>query len=390
MDFKSPLWGKENTNMPKLLMVTTVPATLRAFLLPYAQHFKKLGWKVDAMSNGASACIECQQNFDRCHDISFSRNPLDFKNFRGLDKKIREIVSAGEYDIVHTHTPVASFVTRLALRKLPKDKRPKIIYTAHGFHFYKGGNTLKNALFTAMERLAGDWTDYTVTINKEDYKAAIAQKIARKDHLSLLPGIGLDFSRYTPEAVDVSKVKKIYQELNLQKDNELFLMVAEFNSGKRHKDALRALAMTGRKNFHLAFAGTGVLEGKMKDLASKLGLEAHVHFLGQRADVPLLMLASRTTVLPSEREGLNRSVMESICLGIPVLGADARGIRDLITDPSRGSFFPVGEPAALAAAMILAVMEPCGIKPTPDPSWSIENLLAEHEKIYEKVLSGRE
>jgi glycosyltransferase involved in cell wall biosynthesis len=142
--------------------------------------------------------------------------------------------------------------------------------------------------------------------------------------------------------------------------------------------------MTGRKNFHLALAGKGPLESEMKRLALKLGIGSRVHFLGERTDVPLLMLSSRATVLPSEREGLNRSVMESICLGIPVLGADVRGIRDLVTTPERGALFPAGNPAALAAAMILSVEEPCetGTKPLPDPLWNIEHLLHKHETLY--------
>jgi glycosyltransferase involved in cell wall biosynthesis len=141
--------------------------------------------------------------------------------------------------------------------------------------------------------------------------------------------------------------------------------------------------MTGRKNFHLALAGKGPLESEMKRLSLKLGIGSRVHFLGERMDVPLLMLSSRATVLPSEREGLNRSVMESICLGIPVLGADVRGIRDLVTTPERGALFPAGNPAALAAAMILSVEEPCetGTKPLPDPLWNIEHLLHKHETL---------
>jgi glycosyltransferase involved in cell wall biosynthesis len=368
--------------MPKLLIVTTVPATLRAFLLPYARYFRERGWTVDALSNGVSSCRECRNAFDRCHDIPFSRSPLDRKNFGKTGEAIREIVAAGNYDIVHVHTPVASFATRFALRKIPGAARPKVIYTAHGFHFHKGGNILKNALFAALERWAGNWTDHTITINREDYEAAIALKIAPKDRLSLFPGIGLDFSRYSPSSVDVSAIKKLHSSLALDKDDELFLMAAEFNPGKRHKDAIRALAMTGRENFHLLLAGKGPLEDKMKRLALKLGISARVHFLGERTDVPLLMLSSRATVLPSEREGLNRSVMESICLGIPVLGADARGIRDLVTTPERGTLFPVGSPAALAAAMILSVEEPRKKKPVPDPLWNISHLLPQHETLY--------
>jgi glycosyltransferase involved in cell wall biosynthesis len=372
--------------MPNLLIVTTVAPTLRAFLLPYARRFRERGWTVDALSNGVSACRECRESFDRCLDLPFSRNPLSRENFGKIAEAIRGIVSEGKYDIVHVHTPVASFVTRFALRKKPRAARPKVVYTAHGFHFYKGGRRLTNASFAALERLAGNWTDHTITINREDYDAAIALKIAPKERLSLFPGIGLDFSRYSPSSVDVAAIKELHSGLMLDRDDEMFLMAAEFNPGKRHEDALRALAMTGRKNFRLALAGKGPLEDKMKGLALKLGIASRVHFLGERTDVPLLMLSSRATVLPSEREGLNRSVMESICLGIPVLGADARGIRDLVTSPERGTLFPVGSPAALAAAMILAVEEPRGTKPLPDPLWNIEHLLKKHEKLYHSLI----
>jgi glycosyltransferase involved in cell wall biosynthesis len=376
--------------MPKLLIVTTVAATLRAFLLPYARHFRERGWAVDALSNGVSDCRECREYFGRCHDLPFNRSPLSCKNFGKTGASIREIVKAGKYDIVHVHTPVASFVTRFALRKIPVPERPKIVYTAHGFHFYKGGNRFKNMFFAALEQEAGHWTDHTVTINREDYEAALAFKIAPKERLSLFPGIGLDFSRYSPSSVSVAAIKELHSDLMLGGNDELFLMAAEFNPGKRHKDALRALAMTGRKNFHLALAGKGPLESEMKRLALKLGIASRVHFLGERTDVPLLMLSSRATVLPSEREGLNRSVMESICLGIPVLGADVRGIRDLVTTPERGTLFPAGNPAALAAAMILSVDEPRGTrtKPLPDPLWNIEYLLGEHEKLYRRLLTS--
>lgn len=372
--------------MPKLLMVTTVAATLRAFLLPYAAHFKQRGWTVDAMSSGVSSCEECLRAFDRCHDVTFSRKPWELKNARELCARIREIVTEGQYDIVHVHTPVAAFVTRLALRKIPFESRPKVVYTAHGFHFFRGGSPIKNAVFTALERMAGDWTDHTITINHEDYDAALERGIVTEDRLSLLPGIGLDFSRYAPGTVSAADVENVRTELMLGKKDSLFLMVAEFNPGKRHKDAVRALAKTGRESFHLAFAGTGPLEDEIKRLSLSGGVASRVHFLGQRSDVPVLMCASRATILPSEREGLNRSVMESICLGVPVLGADARGIRDLVTTPDRGTLFPVGDCAALAAAMILRVDEPCPDRPQPDPMWSVDLLLKEHEKIYEKLM----
>ena len=374
--------------MPKLLIVTTVASTLKAFLPPYARHFRKMGWTVDAMANGASGCPECKEAFGRCHDMPFSRKPFISGNFGKTNSKIRAVVEEGEYDIVHVHTPVAAFVTRFALRKTRGKPRPKIVYTAHGFHFFQGGNPIKNSAFIALERLGGDWTDHTIVINKEDHEAALEYKIAKPARLSLMPGIGIDFEQYSPRGVKIAEVKKFHASLALGKNDELFFMAAEFIPRKRHKDAIRALAETGRTNFHLAFAGSGPLEDSMKKLASKSGVASRVHFLGERSDVPLLMLSSRATVLPSCQEGLSRSVMESICLGIPVLGADARGIRDIVNSRKRGSLFPVGNHAALAAAMIILADDHSPAKPTPDQLWSINHLLDEHEVLYQKLLQS--
>ena len=375
--------------MPKLLIVTTVATTLKAFLLPYAAHFRALGWKVDALAREASSTPECLEAFDTCHDAAFTRKPWQLKNVKTMNRSIRELVEGQGYDIVHVHTPVAAFMTRFALRKHSGKRRPKVIYTAHGFHFFQGGRRLKNTLYLELERQAALWTDHMIVINNEDYSAAFTHSFMPPGRLTLLPGIGLDLARWNRGAAMAAGTGDVRGELGLAPEDKLFLMTAEFNPGKRHRDALAALAMTGRRDLHLALAGRGPLEDEMKERAEKLGIAKQVHFLGQRNDMPSLMLASLATVLPSEREGLNRSVMESIALGVPVLGADARGIRDLVTTPSRGVLFPVGKPAALAAAMLMMVTEPPRERPTADPAWDIHNLLKAHEGIYAALLGNR-
>lgn len=373
--------------MPKLLIVTTVAATLRAFLLPYARHFRALGWRVDALSRDTKSCPECLAAFDSCFEVPFSRKPWTLRGVRRMSESIRALVLREGYDIVHVHTPVAAFVTRRALSKLPAADRPKVVYTAHGFHFHSGGAPLKNRLYLELERRAAHWTDHLIVLNAEDRDAALRHGLVPPERLTHTPGVGLDLRRWSADAVSTAGILGLYEELGIAPEDELFLMVAEFNPGKRHRDALEALAKTGRPDFHLAFAGKGPLEEPLKARAEKLGIAPQVHFLGQRSDIPLLMLASRATVLPSEREGLNRSVMESIALGIPVLGADARGIRDLVTTPSRGILFPVGSSAALGAAMFVAAAAPDSqAKPLPDPEWDLDNILRIHETIYDSVL----
>ena len=121
--------------MPKLLIVTTVAATLRAFLLPYARHFRALGWRVDALSRDTRSCPECLEAFDSCFEAPFSRKPWALRGVRRMGEFIRTLAVREGYDIVHVHTPVAAFVTRRELGRLPAENRPKVVYTAHGFHF---------------------------------------------------------------------------------------------------------------------------------------------------------------------------------------------------------------------------------------------------------------
>ena len=187
--------------MNKLLMVTTVPTTLRSFLLPFAAHFRAQGWQVDAMACGVSMSAECQQGFDRVWEVKWSRNPLDPRNLLAAPQVIREIVTREKYNIVHVHTPVAAFVTRFALKDLRARLGVKVIYTAHGFHFYTGGNPLKNAVFINLEKLAGNWTDYLVTINHEDRQAALQHKLVAPARLVHMPGIGVDLKYYNRQTV---------------------------------------------------------------------------------------------------------------------------------------------------------------------------------------------
>jgi len=315
--------------LPKLLVVTTVESTLRAFLLPYAQYFRAKGWTVDAMANGVSTSQECLDAFNHCYDVEWSRNPLDLKNFAKTPAYIRGLVERNGYDIVHVHTPVAAFVTRYSLLKLRKTGKVKLVYTAHGFHFYKGGPLIRNLIFLMLEKIAARWTDHIVVINREDYDAAV-RSLLPQNKVTYMPGIGIDFQKYSLRNVTEGEIKGIHQELGLQNDDVLMLMIAEFIPRKRHRDTIEALAITTNNKIHLAFAGDGPLMEDMKRLALSKNVAERVHFLGHRKDIPVLIASSRATLLVSQQEGLPRSVMESMAQGVPVIGTDIRGTRDLL------------------------------------------------------------
>ncbi|HLY73625.1 MAG TPA: glycosyltransferase family 4 protein [Planctomycetota bacterium] len=378
---------------PSLLMVATVPATLEAFLVPIAKHFRSLGWRVDAIARDLTRSSACESVFHGCRDIPWSRNPLDPRNLSRAARLVREHVDEGNYDLVHVHTPVAGFVTRMAIRRRKAGDRPRVIYTAHGFHFYRGGSFLKNLLFRTLEQIAGRWTDALVVMNREDEEAAREFQIVPSGRIRFMPGIGLETARYCPGTVLPGDVAKLRRELGLASADDLFLMVAEFIPRKRHEDVLYALSRLSTRHAHLLLAGAGPLEENLRRLARTLGIQDRVHFLGFRRDIPVLLRAARALILASEHEGLPRSVMEAMCMETPVIGVRIRGIEDLLEDEC-GLLVEKGDRTGLAWAMGQVLDDPEGALQLARRArakmerYDLKNILELHESLYREVLSA--
>jgi glycosyltransferase involved in cell wall biosynthesis len=374
-------------------MVATVALTMRGFLVPFARHFRRQGWRVDGLARDATRCAECRDGFDRAWDIDWSRSLLTVPRLVRAAKRVRAIVEGEGYDLVHVHTPIAAFVTRLALGRLRRERRLSVIYTAHGFHFRRGVPSVQSALFRACERLAGRWTDYLVVINREDEAAARHYRIVPPPRIRYVPGIGVDLERYAPEAVDEERVRARRSELGLAAADQLFLMAGEFTRNKRQIDALRAFVELGRRGVCLAFAGEGPAAERVRRAAIRLGVGDRVRFLGWRSDCPELMRAAAAVLLTSAREGLPRCVMEALGLGVPVIGTATRGTRELLEDGA-GLLVGIGDVKGLAQAMAWVLDHPDQARTMAARGrsrmgrYEIGRILQEHEQLYENALTA--
>ena len=380
--------------MTKLLIVTTIAGALEDFILPFVHHYRGLGWQVDGVSVDISQNPACVAALDSVWDVPWSRNPLDPQNLLHAVPKIQEIVIQGSYDLVHVHTPVAALVTRYAISRLKIKHKPQVIYTAHGFHFHKQGNPLTNLIFLNLERLGGRWTDYLITINREDEAAAKKHRLLPDERIFYTPGIGLELDKYDREGVSEAEIAAIRQELGLKDTDVLLLTVAEFTPNKRHRDQLLALKQLDRPEVHLVFAGDGDARAEAEKLTQELNLEHQVHFLGFRYDIPALICASRSLLLTSQREGLPRSIMEAFCAATPVIGTKIRGIQDLLSDEC-GLLVDVGDIKGLSRAMAQMVDEPeralqMGANGRQKiTTYDVKYIIEEYTKIYDLALAEK-
>lgn len=375
---------------PRLLIATSVPSTIAAFLLPYAAHYRALGWQVDAACNGGPTDPGVVEAFDRVHHVPWTRRPLDPANLLEAPNLLRALVREADYDLVHLHDPIAAFVGRYALRGLRARGRPKVVYTAHGFHFFRGASPARHFVFRTLETVASRWTDRLIVINKEDLAAAQRFPIPTAK-VRYMPGIGVDTSRYDPEAVSETDVERLRASLNLADTDRMVLMVAEFNPGKRHMDAISALAVADRPELVLACAGVGPMMEQVRMHAQALGVGDRVKLLGYRRDIPALLRASIGLLLPSEREGLPRCIMEASCLERPVIATRIRGVSELVNERT-GILTEVGDIAAMAAALRSWVDDPATAEEMGRAgrlamqAFDLRTVIGLHDALYEELL----
>ena len=312
----------------KILQVATVATTINAFLLPFAKKFKQEGWHVDAAAEGASSHQNVVKEHDNCFDIHFCRNPFHMlRLFRSL-LQIRSLLVREQYDIVHVHTPIAAFLTRIGSIGL---RKTKVFYTVHGFHYINTNPVWKNMLFYLAEKLAGFRTDHLFVMNQDDYLFAHKKNIVSDKAITFTYGIGVNPEQYV---FNEESQKKIRMELELSDNTFMLLQVAELNSNKNHQVVLEALSLLKQRNsdFNICYVivGTGILKTKLEQKVQELQLNNHVVFLGQRNDVPELLAACEALSLSSKREGLPRCMLEAMCMKKPIIASSIRGCNDLL------------------------------------------------------------
>lgn len=314
----------------KILYVTTIGGTM-SFFQSFVSDLINDGHTVDIACNQMGSAISSLYTELGCRafDLSCSRSPFNKGNIRAIGE-IKKILSENYYDIVHCHTPIAAAITRIAARRTRKNGT-KVIYTAHGFHFYKGAPLKNWLIYYPVEKLCAHFTDILITINKEDY--ALAKRKLKAKQIEYVPGVGIDTERFSECVINKAEKRK---ELGVPEDSMLLLSVGELNKNKNHETVIKALAKLHNPNIYYLIAGKGGLEDYLNELIENLDLKNNVKLLGHRADIAELYKVADICVLPSIREGLPVAVMEGMAAGLPLIVADNRGTRDLCQNNING------------------------------------------------------
>ncbi len=324
--------------MKRALFVATVTGHILAFHVPYIKMLVDMGYTVDVAANGDEPVPHVANQFN----LPFERSPFRLNNIAAY-RKLKKLIKSNSYDIIHCHTPVGGIITRLAARGARK-KGTNVLYTAHGFHFYKGAPLINWLLYYPAELICSYWTDTLITINQEDY--ARAKKHFHAARIEYVPGVGIDVDKYANCTVD--RVQK-RREIGVPDDALLLLSVGELSKRKNHRVVIEALSLLEDKNIHYAIVGRGALEHSLVSLADKLKVSAQVHMLGFRSDIDALCKAADIFCFPSLQEGLPVALMEAMASGLAVVCSDIRGNTDLVSNNVNGFICKANTAEAFAA-----------------------------------------
>ena len=328
--------------MKKALIVSTVSRQFYLFEKCNIEVLQSLGYEVHAAANFSDANGRLLEVPVIRHPLGIRRSPFSARNIAAY-RQLKRLMLSQEFSLVHCHSPMGGVLARLAANSAGVSP---VIYTAHGFHFYKGAPVVNWLLYYPVERMLARITDMLITINREDFHRA---RRFKGKNSSYVPGIGIDTEKFQNQQI-CRNTKR--DELRLPRDAIVLLSVGELNRNKNHETMIRALAMINDPSIHYAVCGQGPLEGCLRHLARKLGVEDRLHLLGYRNDLPEVYHSADIFLLPSYREGLSASMLEGMCAGLPMVCSDIRGNRDLIQNGVGGYLVKPGDAGGFAACVM--------------------------------------
>lgn len=345
----------------------------------FAAHRLNIEFHIACNTDGANKAewdYDCKKYGVITHHIDFDRNPFSRSNIKALSQ-LTALMKKEHFDIVHCNTPVGGVLGRIAAERTGCNK---IIYEAHGFHFWKGGPLKNWLLYYPIERLMAHYTDVLLTINQEDFEISQNFKLRGGGYIKKIHGVGVDLNHRVLDQHSLN----IRDELNISDTDKVFVSVGELNANKNHRLAIKAFADANIPNSYFIICGEGPLRKDLIELAKDKGVEKRVKFLGFREDVLDILDSSDAFVFPSYREGLSASLMEAMAAGLPCVASRIRGNVDLLAEHSNLLFDPNNE-AQLEKALeksITSCKSEGLINKKTVQNYSIEHVIDELEDVY--------
>lgn len=337
----------------KVLFVTTISGFLPQFEKNDVFILREMGFEIHYASNFKNPVYAFHETILKdqgilLHQIDIAKNPSKVAVNIHTIRQLKIIIEEYNIDLVHCHNPMGGVTARIAAAC--SKRKPYVIYTAHGFHFYKGASFMNWLLFYSAERFLAHFTDQIITINKEDYLRARQFCLKKGGSVHQIHSVGVDDCRFAPNR-EIAEKKR--EEIGIPQTAFHIVTAAELNKNKNQKIIIEALTELQHKNIHYTICGRGTNERFLKRLVSEKGLNDRVHFLGYRTDMEEILQTADCFAFPSHREGLGVAAIEALLCGVPLIVSDNRGTREYAVENCNSIICDAGKSKDFAEAINL-------------------------------------
>ena len=322
--------------MKKVLFITGTAGFLSQFELSDVRILKSMGYEIHYATNFGMPVYEVKDKTLKelevvLHHISICKSPLKLKENVWAYRELKRIIDREKIDIVHCHNPIGGALGRLAANF--SVKRPYVIYTCHGFHFFKGAPKYYWLLYYPIERVLARMTDMLITINHEDQNRAEHFTYKGNGTAQRIHSVGLDTDTFSPKG-DMRAAMRGY--LGIPEDAFHIVTAAEINRNKNQAVVIKAIAKLNNLNIYYTICGEGPEKENLVKLIQKEHLQNRVRCIGYRNDMSAVLQSADAFLFPSKREGMGMAALEALASGIPVVAADNRGTREYMIDGVNG------------------------------------------------------
>ena len=319
--------------MKKVLLIATVQSHLCQFHIPKIRMLQKYGCEVhvaglDNLSERGLTLDIADTRFN----VPFARSPFRKTNITAY-RSLINIIRDNHYDMICCHTPMGGIIGRFAAINTRRNGT-YVLYTAHGFHFYKGAPIWNWLLYYPIEKYMAKLTDCLVTINEEDYTSALDGGF--KTRIAHIHGMGVNTTKFKP--VSQNEKNMMREKKGYHCDAFLILCVGELNKNKNQSTIIRAMQKVIKNNSRakLLLAGIGAYKSSLLRLIDDIGLAEYIEFLGYRTDLEYYVNICDVVTSASIREGLGLTLLEGMVCEKPIVASQNRGHCELVRHQENG------------------------------------------------------
>ncbi len=341
----------------KLIHVTTVDMSLVLLLGPQLRAFAEAGMEVVGMSAPGPFVpqleawgIRHEPLHHATRSMAVGQDAMALAELWRLFRRLRP-------DIVHTHNPKPGLYGRVAARAAGV---PGVVNTVHGLYASPEDRWSRRAVVYALERAAAMCSGAELVQNPEDLQ--VLSRLGVPGRKLVLLGNGVDLQRFRPEVSEHSR-RRARADLGVDREDVVVGIVARLVWQKGFRELFLAAERIRDTHPRVVFVVVGGTDPDKADAISPEDLAAatrrgRIVFTGERDLMEHVYPGFDLFVLPSHREGFPRSAMEAAASGLPVIAADIRGCRQVVSQGQSGFLVPVRDSVRLSEAIEKLVRDP--------------------------------